>query len=126
MIRRLLLTGMAIVLVAGVLWLVFGRGSTPIPRSASAAPPLTAVAATRLESELVSRDDATYRLAWAQSIMPPMAPNGTKASIDITTFQARQDYGKVSVAVTLPGRLPQTWRLLLQYKNGRWLIYTIE
>lgn len=130
MIRRLLMAGAAIVMVAGLLWLVFGHDDAATPRLARAVPtataPLTATAATQLESELMSHDDAMYRLAWAQSIMPPMSPNGTKVSIDVATFQARQGYGKVDVAITLPGKLPQTWRLLLQYKNGRWLIYTIE
>jgi hypothetical protein len=87
---------------------------------------LTTKAAKQLQTDLVSRNAADYRSAWAWSSPPSKAPAGTTLSIDTETFTFQQDVGKVNATVKLPGESPQTWRLLLQLKNGHWLVYTME
>jgi len=139
---------MVALLVAAAMWLVLGRSggaqavkpttpstqSSVVPPAVSATPSpkepkmmLTADEAATLASDLVSADTTSYRSAWYDTAMtPPEAPAGTKLMIDTGTFQSQAAAGKVNAVVTLPGKSPETWRLLLLRKNNHWLVYTME
>lgn len=136
----------AVVIAAVAVWLALGRsggaqaekpttpppvaashmaGATPSPQATEAA--LTADEAAKLASYLVSDDTTSYRSAWYDTAtLPPKAPAGTKLVIDAGTFQSQQDAGTVNTTVTLPGKAPEAWRLLLLRKDDRWTVYTME
>jgi len=138
----------AVVIAVAAVWLVAGRSggtqaekpttpsarSSTVPPRVSGAPSpkapktvLTADEAAKLASDLVSADTASYRSAWYDTAaMPPKAPAGTKLTIDSGTFRSQADAGKVNAVVTLPGKAPETWRLLLLNRDGRWVVYTME
>lgn len=143
-------TGIAVAVAVAITvvaaWLAVGRGggvqaerpTTPPPvaasHMASATPSpqatktvLTADEAVKLASDLVSADTTSYRSAWYDATaMPPKAPAGTKLTIDDGTFQSQANAGKVNAVVTLPGKPPEVWRLLLLRKDDRWTVYTME
>lgn len=135
MVRRIFVISVAIVVtaVAAVCWLVFGQGAQvekPVESTEHAVtsdtPKLTEATADRLESDLVSQDAETYRSAWVGDDLPSIAPAGATISIDVGTFQSQQDYGRVDATTMMPGKTPETWRLLLQFKDERWLVSTME
>lgn len=100
-----------------------------LPTTAGSIQPTTALTADeakQLATNLLSQDDASYRSAWAAGTLPPKAPAGTKLVVDAGTFTSQQDAGKVNATITLPGKAPEAWRLLLLRKDGRWLVYTME
>jgi len=138
-------TAIAAVIAVVAVWLAVGRSggaqaekptspsaqSSATPSVASATPsPKTTLAAdeaVKLASDLVSADTASYRGAWYDTtVTPPKASAGTKLVIDVGTFQSQQDAGKVNATVTLPGKSPEVWRLLLLRKDDRWTVYTME
>ena len=135
----------AVVIAAVAAWLAVGRSggvqaekpaappaaashmasATPSPQATKTA--LTADEAAKLASDLVSDDMTSYRSAWYDAAtLPPKAPAGTKLVINAGTFQSQQDAGTVNATVTLPGKAPEVWRLLLLRKEDRWTVYTME
>jgi len=87
---------------------------------------LTVGEAKQLATNLVSQDAASYRSAWATDTLPPKAPPGTKLVVDAGTFTSQQDAGKVNATITIPGKAPEVWRLLLLRKDSHWAVYTME
>ena len=135
----------AVVIAAVAAWLAVGRSggaqaekpaappvaashmasATPSPQATRTA--LPADEAVKLALDLVSADTTSYRSAWYDTTaMPPKAPAGTKLTIDAGTFQSQANVGKVNAVVTLPGKSPEVWRLLLLCKDDRWTVYTME
>lgn len=120
--------------LAGLTWFVAGKDSDPSDKPAiPAEAPLTPGSdrqfsrqTARIESALASRNTATARSAWVGGNAPPAAPRGTVITIDDQTFVARKDAGRVDATVRQPGKDPVACRLLLQRKDGKWLVYAME
>ena len=125
---------LVLAVLAGVVWFVVGKDLDPGDKSAvPTEAPLTPGAdrqfsrqTARIESALPSRDTATARSVWVGGDAPPAAPKGTVVVIDDQTFVARKDAGRVDATVRQPGKGPVACRLLLQRKDGKWLVYAME
>lgn len=132
--RHWLLLVLALSVIFDV-WVMVGRidGHRPTGTLGPVAPmvsntqlKLTREEAHQLESKLMSRNEATYRSAWAHSQIPPIAPAGITIEIEASSFVSQQNFGSVRAVGVLPGKAPQSWQLLLQVKNGYWSVVTIR
>lgn len=125
---------LVLAVLVGVAWFVVGKDSDPDDKSAVPAEASLTPGAdqqflrqtARIESALVSQDTATVRSVWVGGSAPPIAPKGSVVVIDGQTFVARKDAGHVDATVRQPGKGPVACRLLLQRKDGKWLVYAME
>lgn len=110
--------------------LIKATDSTEAPStSCFQAPAMTDDEATQLSAHLVSQDMATYRTVFAvedgQNV-PALTPVGTKIDIDLNTFYSMDTAGRVDSVITLSGKSPENWRILLLYIDGQWRVHTME
>lgn len=93
------------------------------------APAMTEGDAKELVANLLSQDMATYRMAFVVEEghgVPPLSPVGTTIDIDLSTFTSLDTAGRVDSVITLPGKSPENWRMLLLYIDEQWRVYTME
>jgi hypothetical protein len=100
-----------------------GSGASRSAASIHSVPP----DATRVVTNLVSRDPAKVRNSLAKSYSAQvssavLAPAGTQVRVLPGTWRQRGSDASMSVSVTVPGRAPVTETVYLVREGGRWRI----